>query len=56
MGLKTAPAYMMRYMYELFRDFSFIYSYMDDLTIASDSVNEHIKHVKMVFEHIEKGA
>src|SRR5260363_446075 len=31
MGIKTAPAYMMRYMYELFRDYPFVFVYMDDL-------------------------
>ena len=55
MGLKKAPAYMMRYMYKLFKDFSFIYVYTDYLTIASNNIDEHIQHIKMVFDRIEKG-
>src|SRR6185437_5095630 len=47
---------MMRYMYELFKDYPFIYVYIDDLTIASDSVRDHIKHIQTVFECIKMGA
>ena len=45
MGLVNAPATFNRWMAEVFRGLKFIHCYVDDFTVASRTVDEHIKHL-----------
>ena len=48
----NAPATFQRLMTTLFRDFlgRFVHVYLDDIFIYSDSIEDHEKHLKLVFE------
>ena len=52
-GLSGAPASFQRLMDTLFRDFSFVTTYLDDVLIHSHTVEEHKDHLKIVFNRIE---
>ena len=52
-GLSGAPASFQRLMDTLFRDFSFVTTYLDDVLIHSHMVEEHKEHLKIVFNRIE---
>jgi len=52
----NAPATFQRMMTMIFRDFIgiFLHAYLDDLFVYSNSVDEHEKHLALVFEKIYK--
>ena len=52
----NAPATFQRLMTTLFRDFlgRFVHVYLDDIFIYSDSIEDHEKHLKLVFETLRK--
>jgi len=52
----NAPATFQRMMTMIFRDFIgiFLHAYLDDLFMYSNSVDEHEKHLTLVFEKIRK--
>ena len=52
----NAPATFQRMMTMIFRDFIgiFLHAYLDDLFVYSNSVDEHEKHLALVFEKIRK--
>nr|CAD2184404.1 unnamed protein product [Meloidogyne enterolobii] len=54
-GLANAVATFQRFMSILFEDLinDFVFVYIDDILIASNSFDEHKKHLKMVFERIK---
>lgn len=56
MGLKNSPSTLSRLVADIFKDYigKFIFLYMDDILIASNSVEEHIKHIKIVFDLLRK--
>lgn len=51
-GLKTAPSTFQRFMDELLRPFPFAYAYLDDICIASETVEENYRHVQAVMQCI----
>ena len=55
-GLCNAPATFMRVMNDLFRAFidEFVLVYLDDILVFSKSWNEHLCHVKKVFDVLKK--
>ena len=53
-GLNTAPQTFQRFMDSIFWDLDFVFSYIDDLLIASSSPEEHLHHLRIVFEHLAK--
>lgn len=54
-GLKNAPAVFQRKMDTIFNKFSkFMCVYIDDILIFSDTIQEHIGHLKIFFETVKK--
>ena len=46
-GLKNAPQIYQRKMDKIFKDYPFLYVYVDDILIASDSIEEHLEHLNI---------
>ncbi len=54
-GPTNAPSFFQRVMNEIFRPyFEFVVVYIDDISIISESLTDHIKHLQIVFEVIAK--
>ena len=52
-GLMQAPAYFPELMTDILKDFSFAITYLDDILIFSRTPEEHLNHIKQVFENIQ---
>jgi len=50
MGLTNAPIIFSMVMYEILGQYEFVIVYFDDICIYSNTVEEHIEHLKLVFE------
>ena len=53
-GLKNAAQTFQRFMDEVLRGLDFCYAYVDDLLIASRNPNEHLTHLRLVFERLSQ--
>lgn len=53
-GLRNAAQTFQRFMDELFRDFDFVYVYIDDVLVASADDDEHFEHLRLVFERLRQ--
>ena len=51
-GLKNAAQTFQRLMDNVFRDLAFAYIYLDDILVASSSREEHIIHLRQLFERL----
>ena len=51
-GLAQAPAYFQELMTGILKDFDFATAYLDDIIIFSTTVEEHLSHIKQVFEKL----
>ena len=52
-GLAQAPAYFQEVMTGILRDFNFAIAYLDDIIIFSKTPQEHLLHIRMVFEKLK---
>ena len=52
-GLAQAPAYFQEPMTGILKDFNFAIAYIDDIIIFSTTVEEHLSHMKQVFEKLQ---
>ena len=52
-GLSGAPGSFQRLMDMLFRDFSFVTTYLDDVLVHSQTAAEHKEHLRAVFSKLE---
>ena len=52
LGLVQAPAYFQECMTGLLKDLSFAIAYLDDIIIFSRTIEEHLNHIKQVFEKL----
>ena len=52
-GLDQAPAYFQELMTGILKDFSFAIAYLDDIIIFSKTPQEHLSHIRMVFEKLK---
>jgi len=53
-GLKNAAQSFQRYLNHVLRDLDFVYSYIDDLLVASRSKEEHETHLRLLFECLNR--
>lgn len=53
-GLCNAAQTFQRFMHNVFRGLDFVYPYIDDLLIASKNVEEHLKHMRIVFDRLRE--
>ena len=53
-GLRNAASIFQPFMDEVVRDLDFIYNYIDDILIASASPEEHVTHLRLLFERFQK--
>ena len=51
-GLVQAPAYFQELMTGILKDFSFTIAYLDDIIRFSKTLQEHLSHIRMVFEKL----
>ena len=51
-GLTQAPAYFQELMTRILIDFNFTIAYLDDIIIFSRTAEEHLDHIKQVFEKL----
>ena len=52
-GLAQPPAYFQELMTGILKDFPFSIAYLDDIIILSKTPQEHISHIRMVFEKLK---
>lgn len=53
-GLKCAPMTFQRFMNEVLANLDFAICYLDDILIFSDNETDHLKHMEIVFERLNK--
>ena len=51
-GLAQAPAYFQELMTGILKDFNFAIAYLDDIIIFSKIPQEHLSHIRQVFEKL----
>ena len=51
-GLAQAPAYFQELMTGILKDFSFMIAYLDNIIIFSKTPQEHLSHIRKVFEKL----
>ena len=51
-GLAQAPAYFQELMTGILKDFDFAIAYLDDIIIFSKTAEEHLLHIRKVFEKL----
>ena len=51
-GLSQAPSYFQELMTSILKEFDFAIVYFDDIIIFSRTVEEHLSHIKQVFEKL----
>ena len=52
-GLCNAAATFQRFMDQITRDLSFVYTFIDDILVASHSEEEHLQHLKILFQRLQ---
>ena len=52
-GLTQAPGHFQRVMNKIFGDLPYVFVYIDDLLIFSENKEQHMRHIKEVFDRIE---
>ncbi|KAL4153461.1 hypothetical protein QTP88_001294 [Uroleucon formosanum] len=53
-GLRNAAQSFQRFIDEVLRGLDFCFSYIDDILVASVSEEEHIKHLRIIFERLSE--
>ena len=52
-GLAQTPTYFQELMTGILKDFNFAIAYLDDIIIFSKTPQEHLSHIRMVFEKVK---
>ena len=52
-GLAQVPGYFQELMTGILKDFNFTITYLDDIIIFSRTAEEHLLHIKQVFEKLK---
>ena len=53
-GLTQAPAYFQRLVHQVLEGLPFAFGYPDDILIFSETVEEHLKHVRTLFQRLRQ--
>ncbi|XP_066584056.1 uncharacterized protein [Prorops nasuta] len=53
-GLKNATQTFQRYINHIFRDLEFVFIYVDDILVMSDTEQQHQVHLEKVFERLQQ--
>lgn len=53
-GLRNAAQTFQRFIDEVLRDLKFCYAYIDDILVASSSIEEHEDHLRILFERLQQ--
>ena len=53
-GLQNAPATFQKFMDGMFEDLDFVRVYIDDIIVASATLEQHLSHLEKVFQRIEE--
>ena len=53
-GLAQAPAYFQRLINEVLTDIDFAMGYLDDIIVFSETEEEHLQHLEIIFERLRK--
>ena len=51
-GLTQAPAYFQALVNQVLEGFNFAFGYLDDILIFSPDMEQHLEHVRALFEHL----
>jgi hypothetical protein len=51
-GLRNAAQSFQRFMDQVLRGLDFCFDYVDDLLVASSSPEEHVRHLRLIFERL----
>ena len=54
MGLKNAAQAFQRLMDSVCADLEFVFVYLDDILIASESEAQHLEHLRLLFDRLEE--
>jgi len=54
LGITNAPAMFQRLMNKLFAGWDFVFIYLDDILIASETFSEHIGYLKKVLQRLQQ--
>lgn len=52
-GLRNAAQTFQRFIHSVLRGLDFCYVYIDDLLIASQDIDEHLQHLRLVFDRLQ---
>ena len=52
-GLAQAPSYFQKLMNKVLNGLNFAFSYLDDIIIFSNTAEEHLKHIQIVFDRLK---
>ncbi|MCG8622081.1 MAG: DDE-type integrase/transposase/recombinase, partial [Proteobacteria bacterium] len=50
--MTQAPAYFQRFVQQVLEGLNFAFGYLDDILVFSSSIEEHLKHVRILFERL----
>lgn len=53
-GLRNASQTFQRYLFNALGNLEFVFCYVDDILVFSTSIEEHTKHLRIVFERLKK--
>jgi len=53
-GLRNAAQTFQRFIDEVLRDLEFCYAYIDDILVASKSEEEHLEHLRILFNRLQE--
>ena len=53
MGMKNSQACMSKFINEVLRGLNFVFCYIDDILIFSQNMEEHFRHLTLVFERLK---
>ncbi|GFU98318.1 hypothetical protein TNCV_1447001 [Trichonephila clavipes] len=53
-GLRNAPSTFQRFINEVLFGLEFVFPYLDDILVASETEEEHKTHLKLVFDLLQK--